>query len=407
MHKAKEILSIIYADSIPEKNTVWVIHQEKGEEMMKKITKMLVLALALVAAFSLGAGSTAEAKKKKKVTVSKVTSVEKVTGKKSITLTKGKTANLKTTVTVKPNKSANKKVKYKSSNSKVASVTSKGKITAKAAGSAKITVTSTKNSKKKATVKVKVVTGKVKKVTVTAAATTVKVGQATKVTAKAKTTGKKPNKKVFWKSSDESVATVDQKGNVTAKKAGTVKITAQATDGTKKKDSVSITVEGYAVTFEKKAVTVEATFADDVTPEKIQADLDAMAKSVGTDKEFTVKLDGNNYKAVVGTDGKVTINGKPVAESAKAKAAKEVTVKVTVDATKVGTFTAFAPSSVKEIKVNDKVTFSEVKADSVKVGDVTVGYAVDEKGQFTINSANGDVVAAFKDLTDAGVVTIK
>ena len=377
--------------------------------MMKKITKMLVLALALVAAFSLGAGSTAEAKKKKKVTVSKVTSVDKLTGKKTITLTKGKKATLKTTVTVKPNKSANKKVKYRSSNSKVASVTSKGKITAKAAGSAKITVTSTKNSKKKATVKVKVVTGKVKKVTVTAAATTVKVGQATKVTAKAKTTGKKPNKKVFWKSSDESVATVDQKGNVTAKKAGTVKITATATDGTKKKGSVSITVEGYAVTFAKKEVTVEATFADDVTPEKIQADLDNVAKNLklaGTDTEFTVNLDGNDYKAVV-ANGTVTINGKSVKDSAKAKAAKKVTVKVTVDASKVGGFVAFAPTSVKEIKVNNAVSFSDIKADSVKVGTTTVGYAIDEKGQFTINSADGDVAAAFKSLTDAGVVTIK
>lgn len=377
--------------------------------MMKKITKMLVLALALVAAFSLGAGSTAEAKKKKKVTVSKVTSVDKLTGKKTITLTKGKKATLKTTVTVKPNKSANKKVKYRSSNSRVASVTSKGEITAKASGSAKITVTSTKNSKKKATVKVKVVTGKVKKVTVKAVATTVKVGQTTKVTKTVKTTGKKPNKKVFWKSSDESVATVDQKGNVTAKKAGTVKITATATDGTKKKGSVSITVEGYAVTFEKKEVTVKATFADDATPEKIQADLDNIAKNLklaGTDKEFTVNLDGNPYKAVV-ADGKVTINGKSVKDSAKAKAAKEVTVKVTVDASKVGGFVAFAPTSVKTIEVNGATVFNDIKADSVKIGDVTVGYAIDDKGQFTINSANGDVAAAFKNLTDAGVVTIK
>lgn len=378
--------------------------------MMKKITKMLVLALALVAAFSLGAGSTAEAKKKKKVTVSKVTSVDKLTGKKTITLTKGKKASLKTTVTVKPNKSANKKVKYRSSNSRVASVTSKGKITAKAAGSAKITVTSTKNSKKKATVKVKVVTGKVKKVTVQNAPATMKVGTSVKVKAKVKTTGKKPNKKVVWKSSDENVATVDKNGNITAKKAGTVKITAEATDGTKKKDKVTITVEGYAVTFEKKEVTVKATFADDATPEKIQADLDNIAKNLklaGTDKEFTVNLDGQDYKAAITADNKVTINGKSVADSAKAKAAKEVTVKVTVDASKVGGFVAFAPTSVKEIKVNDKVTFSEVKADSVKVGTVTVGYAIDEKGQFTINSADGDVAAAFKDLTDAGVVTIK
>ena len=100
---------------------------------MKKITKTMVLALALAMTMSVGVGTTAEAAKAK---VSKVTSVDKLTGKKAITLTKGKKATLKTTVKAskkKYNKAKYKKVTYKSANKKIATVTSKGVITAKKA----------------------------------------------------------------------------------------------------------------------------------------------------------------------------------------------------------------------------------------------------------------------------------
>ncbi|MBD5464778.1 MAG: hypothetical protein HDR22_02995, partial [Lachnospiraceae bacterium] len=74
------------------------------------------------------------------------------------TLKAGKTMTVKTTVKT-TGKSANKSLKWTSSNKKYATVNSKGKVTAKKAGKGKtvtITASSTDGSNKKATVKIKI-----------------------------------------------------------------------------------------------------------------------------------------------------------------------------------------------------------------------------------------------------------
>lgn len=129
----------------------------------------------------------------KKVKVTKVTSVSSLTGSKTIYLAQGKKVSLKTTVTVTPDKPANKKVTYKSSNEKIATVNGKGVVKGKKAGTAKITVTSKKNSKKKAIVTVKVLKGKVTGIQLDKTSGTLTVGDTVKLKETVKTSkgGKK------------------------------------------------------------------------------------------------------------------------------------------------------------------------------------------------------------------------
>ena len=79
----------------------------------------------------------------------------KASGLKKDVLTIVKAKKVKLKVTVSPAK-ASQKVTYKSSNKKIAAVTSKGVVTAKKKGTAKITIKTT-NGKKKI-IKVKVIT---------------------------------------------------------------------------------------------------------------------------------------------------------------------------------------------------------------------------------------------------------
>ena len=99
--------------------------------------------------------SKADKKKKCTITVTVGTPVTKVKlNKTKSTMTVGKKQTLKATVT--PKKASSKAVVWKSSNTKVATVTSKGVVKAKKAGTVTITATAKDGSGKKATCKVTV-----------------------------------------------------------------------------------------------------------------------------------------------------------------------------------------------------------------------------------------------------------
>ena len=136
------------------------------------------------------------------------------------------------------------KVKWTTSNSKLATVDKNGvvKINKKAAGK-KVTITAiaTDGSGKKKTFVIRVMKGEVKKITIKGKKS-VKAGKTVKLKAVVKAS-KGANKKLRWTSNNTRYATVTSSGKVKTKKAGKkkiIKITAMATDGSNKKATIKI-----------------------------------------------------------------------------------------------------------------------------------------------------------------------
>lgn len=166
-----------------------------------------------------------------------VTVEEKATGiklnKSSAKLGIGKTLTLKATVT--SNTATNQKLKWKSSNSRVASVNQSGKVTAKKVGKATITCSATDGSGSKATCTITVVRS-VSKVTLNKTTIRMLEGRTTKIKA-AITPSNATTKGVTWKTTDENVANIDTSGNIMALAEGKCQITATARDGSGKSAS--------------------------------------------------------------------------------------------------------------------------------------------------------------------------
>ena len=202
---------------------------------MKKFCKAVLL---LSAVTLMGTAASVQADAKTKVKVSKVT-VKSNYGSR-VRVAVGKKIKLKTTVKVKPNKAANKKVTYKSSNKKIATVSASGYVKGVKAGTCKIKVTSKKNKKKKATIKVTVVK-KVSSIKLAASTKEIYAGESVKVTPTVlPATGS--YKGVTWSSSNKKVATVTSKGVVRGVAGGTVTITAKSVEGSGTKGTIKIKV---------------------------------------------------------------------------------------------------------------------------------------------------------------------
>ncbi len=150
----------------------------------------------------------------------------------------GKAGSFKATITPA---TASKTLKWTSSNTKVATISSAGKITAVGAGKTTITCATTDGSNLKATCAVTVWTP-VSSVKLNAATINWPVGKSASFKATVLPENAK-NKTLEWTSSDESVATVSSTGKLTAVGAGTATITCKATDGSGKFATCFVTVK--------------------------------------------------------------------------------------------------------------------------------------------------------------------
>ncbi len=144
------------------------------------------------------------------------------------------------TAEVSPHNAHNKDLVWSSSNSLIATVDQYGNVIGKKEGEVVITV-KTKEGSISATAKIKVFTVKATKITLNETHVELMAGQSYGLTAEVSPQNTH-NKGIVWSSSNSSIATVDQYGNVIAKTEGTVQITAKSSENPNISASCSIKV---------------------------------------------------------------------------------------------------------------------------------------------------------------------
>lgn len=140
-------------------------------------------------------------------------------------------ATTKLVATVSSNNASNKKVKWTTSNKKIATVNQSGKVTAKKLGSCTITATATDGSRESASCTIRVIR-RVKSLKINHSFLRLLEGKSAKIKTSI-SPSKATIKGIKWKSSDTNIAIVNSSGKVTAISAGMAKITASTTDGSK------------------------------------------------------------------------------------------------------------------------------------------------------------------------------
>lgn len=180
-------------------------------------------------------------------------------------------------------------------------------------------------------------------------------------------------KDLVYESSDETVATVDKYGNITAVGEGTATITVASKDDPTKSDTMTVTVKVPAT--EIKVDKTEITIREDGT-DKVTATVnpDATNKEVTYESsdETVVKVDENgNIEAVGDGEAVITVKSK---DNPDLKAEVKVTVKNPVtEITSVEDFTITLDEEKNlEAKVNDDATNKELIYESSNPGVVKV-----------------------------------
>lgn len=276
------------------------------------------------------------------------------------------------TATVLPSNATNKAVAWKSSNTKVATVSSTGKLTAVAPGMATITCTAQDGSGKYATCKVTVKSNtEVSNITLSATATSIYINNHAYI----KATTTPAGKAVTYASSNTSVATVSSKGVVTGKSAGSAVITV--------KDSAGAV---------KKTITIRVTAAPGG-----YVNLSNTTASVPVSKSFYLKsyTSGTTWTtsdpsvATISSQGYLLAKKEGVAIITAKASGKVRTCAVTVTQAAPVRFAYTSPNSAT---LNDKVSFiaiTDTDRDAVKF-------------EFTANGKTYSVSATGKTLDSKG-----
>ena len=303
-----------------------------------------------------------------KVTV-KVPSTKVSLSKTSISVNKGKTYTLKGAMS--PSDSTDS-LKWNSSNTKIAKVSSSGIVTGVGKGSTTITVKT--NSGKTATCKVTV---KIPSTKVTMNKTSISVNVGKTYTLKGNMSPSNTTDTLKWSSSDTKVAKVSSAGVVTAVAKGSAVITVKATSGKTASCKVTVKVPSTKVTMSKTTMSINVG--------KTYTLKGALSPGNTTD---TLKWSSSDTKiAKVSTTGVVT---------AVAKGSAMITVKTTSGKTATCKLTVKVPSA--------KVTMSKTSA------TINVGKTYTLKGTMSPGNTTDTLKWSSSDtkiakVSSAGVVT--
>ena len=343
--------------------------------------------------------------------------------KSKLTLEKGKTEVLKATIT--PSSFPDKSVTWKSSNKKIATVTSSGKVKGIKAGTATITCTSAMSGMK-TTCKVTVVESNVN---LDKTEMTLEKGETATLKATV-TPSTLEDKSVTWTSSDKKIATVTSKGKVKAVKAGTATITCTS-NATGMSATCKVTVINGTVTLNKTEAIIEkgktTTLKATLTPTTLE---DMSVTWTSSDKSIATVTSKGKVKGVGYGTATITCTSNATGVSATC----QVTVgKVVINISEVTlkkTRTMSLKASIYPTTVTDKSvtwTSSDTKVATVtssgKVKGISAGtatitctsVATGLKGTCTVTvlatsesrstDGNDDNVTGIKELEENSVAT--
>ena len=204
-------------------------------------------------------------------------------------------------ITISPEKATNKNVTWKSSNASVVFVDKNGEIVANKAGSATITVT-TEEGSKTATCDVTVEPKTVEPTSILLNIESVELIEGdSKLLTYVVEPSNASNKNVKWESSDASIVSVDQKGKITAKKAGNATITVTSELGNRSV-TCSVIVEENVIPVSMVSLNkIELSLLEGAS-EKLIAEI---APTNASNKNIDWKSSDETI-AIVDSEGKVT-----------------------------------------------------------------------------------------------------
>ena len=304
----------------------------------------------------------------------------------SVTITEGSSKTLKAVLSPSGSKTS---LTWKSSNPKVAQVSDSGKVTAKARGTATITVTTTNG--KKASCKVTVKAPSPKSIKLSSKTLKLETGGKKRLTYTF--SPENAQGKVTWKSSKPSVASVNSKGQITAKRVGKTTITARVSSKVTARCTVTVAKKPSSIKLKKTSLTLKRGSTAKLSYSFSPSNSYATVKWSSSSKAVTVKSDGTIAAKAIGR-AKITVrtsNGKKASCTVKVTApdAKSMKLKTTSAVVEKGktlklSYTLSPSDAVGRVKwstSNKKVAIvsSSGKVTAKAVGTATITAKISSK----------------------------